>query len=36
MFAGAKGATDVADFPGCFAWYELITTDMAAAKAFYG
>jgi predicted enzyme related to lactoylglutathione lyase len=24
------------DYPGCFAWYELITTDMAAAEAFYG
>jgi uncharacterized protein len=24
------------DYPGCFAWYELITTDLAAAKAFYG
>jgi predicted enzyme related to lactoylglutathione lyase len=24
------------DYPGRFAWYELITTDMAAAKAFYG
>jgi len=23
-------------YPGCFAWYELITTDVAAAKAFYG
>ena len=21
--------------PGRFAWYELITTDMAAARAFY-
>jgi uncharacterized protein len=24
------------DYPGCFAWYELITTDMGAAEAFYG
>jgi uncharacterized protein len=23
------------DYPGRFAWYELITTDMAGAKAFY-
>jgi uncharacterized protein len=23
-------------YPGCFAWYELLTTDVAAAKAFYG
>lgn len=23
------------DYPGRFAWYELITTDMAAAEAFY-
>ncbi|THD70276.1 MAG: VOC family protein [Bradyrhizobium sp.] len=23
------------DYPGPFVWYELITTDMAAAKAFY-
>jgi predicted enzyme related to lactoylglutathione lyase len=25
----------VVDYPGCFAWYELITTDTAAAEAFY-
>ena len=24
------------DYPGCFAWYELMTTDVAAAEAFYG
>jgi uncharacterized protein len=24
------------DYPGRFAWYELITTDMAAAEDFYG
>lgn len=24
------------DQQGCFAWYELLTTDIAAAKAFYG
>jgi predicted enzyme related to lactoylglutathione lyase len=23
------------DYPGCFAWYELITTDVPAAEAFY-
>ena len=23
-------------YQGCFAWYELLTTDVAAAKAFYG
>ena len=23
------------DYPGRFAWYELITTDIAGAKAFY-
>jgi predicted enzyme related to lactoylglutathione lyase len=25
----------VVDYPGCFVWYELITTDVAAAKVFY-
>jgi predicted enzyme related to lactoylglutathione lyase len=25
----------VVDYPGRFAWYELMTTDLAAAKAFY-
>jgi uncharacterized protein len=24
------------DYPGCFAWYELMTTDTASAEAFYG
>jgi predicted enzyme related to lactoylglutathione lyase len=24
------------DFPGCFAWYELLTTDVSGAKSFYG
>ena len=24
------------EFPGCFAWYELLTTDVSGAKAFYG
>jgi uncharacterized protein len=23
------------DYPGCFAWYELMTTDVGAAEAFY-
>jgi len=23
------------DYPGCFAWYELMTTDVTAARAFY-
>ena len=35
LFAGSNGETDMVDYPGRFAWYELITTDMAAAKAFY-
>src|SRR5271170_8080891 len=26
----------MADHHGRFAWYELLTTDMAAARAFYG
>jgi predicted enzyme related to lactoylglutathione lyase len=26
---------DVVDYPGRFAWYELMTTDIASAKAFY-
>jgi uncharacterized protein len=26
----------VVDHRGCFVWYELLTTDIAAAKAFYG
>ena len=26
---------DVADYQGQFAWYELMTTDTAAARAFY-
>jgi predicted enzyme related to lactoylglutathione lyase len=34
--AGANGESDLVDYPGCFAWYELITTDMGAAEAFYG
>ncbi len=34
--AGANGESELVDYPGCFAWYELITTDVAAAEAFYG
>jgi hypothetical protein len=33
-FSGA-GATAMTDSPGRFVWYELTTTDTAAAKAFY-
>ena len=29
------GETDVVNFHGRFVWYELITTDMEAAKTFY-
>jgi len=35
-FAGANGESDLVDYPGCFVWYELMTTDMAVAEAFYG
>jgi predicted enzyme related to lactoylglutathione lyase len=35
IFAGAKEEADMVDHHGRFAWYELMTTDMAAAKAFY-
>jgi uncharacterized protein len=34
-FAGANGEFDLVDYPGCFAWYELLTTDVSAAKSFY-
>jgi len=34
--ASANGESNVVEFPGCFAWYELMTTDMAAAETFYG
>jgi predicted enzyme related to lactoylglutathione lyase len=34
--AGANGESDVVDYPGCFGWYELMTTDMTAAERFYG
>ena len=35
IFAGANGEADLAYDPGYFAWYELMTTDVAAAAAFY-
>jgi predicted enzyme related to lactoylglutathione lyase len=35
LFADAKGETDMVCHHGRFAWYELITTDIAAAKTFY-
>jgi predicted enzyme related to lactoylglutathione lyase len=35
LFVGSNGEPDMVDYPGHFAWYELITTDMASAKAFY-
>ena len=31
-----NGEISLADQPGRFAWYELLTTDVAAASAFYG
>jgi predicted enzyme related to lactoylglutathione lyase len=33
--AGLNGETDVVEYHGRFAWYELMTTDVAAARAFY-
>ena len=33
--AGPNGETDMVDYHGRFAWYELITTDVAAAEVFY-
>jgi len=36
IFANANGEFDVVDYPGCFGWYELMTTDMAGAETFYG
>jgi uncharacterized protein len=30
-----NGETDMVDYHGRFAWYELMTTDMAGARAFY-
>jgi uncharacterized protein len=35
FFAAAKGDADLAYDPGSFVWYELITTDVPAAAAFY-
>jgi predicted enzyme related to lactoylglutathione lyase len=32
---GLNGETDMVCRPGRFAWYELMTTDVAAARAFY-
>jgi uncharacterized protein len=32
---GSNGGTGMVDYPGHFAWYELITTDMASARTFY-
>jgi uncharacterized protein len=34
-FAGSNGNTGMVDYHGRFAWYELMTTDVAAATAFY-
>jgi predicted enzyme related to lactoylglutathione lyase len=34
-FAGANGELELVDYPGCFVWYELLTTDVPASKAFY-
>ena len=33
---GLGGEISLANQPGSFAWYELLTTDVAAAGAFYG
>jgi predicted enzyme related to lactoylglutathione lyase len=35
LFAGANGETGVVDYHGRFVWYELMTTDVAAATTFY-
>jgi uncharacterized protein len=35
IFAGANGESDLANEPGYFTWYELMTTDVVAAAAFY-
>jgi predicted enzyme related to lactoylglutathione lyase len=35
LFAGSSGETDMVDYPGRFVWYELMTTEVAVAKAFY-
>jgi uncharacterized protein len=36
LFTGPNGQADMVDHHGRFAWYELMTTDMAGARAFYG
>src|ERR1700682_3779913 len=33
---GSNGKMDMVSYHGRFAWYELLTTDMATARAFYG
>jgi uncharacterized protein len=35
LFAGLNGETDMVSRPGRFAWYELMTTDVPAARTFY-
>jgi uncharacterized protein len=35
VFKDSNGETGMVDYPGRFVWYELMTTDMAAASAFY-
>jgi predicted enzyme related to lactoylglutathione lyase len=35
FFAGSKGETDMVNSHGRFVWYELMTTDIGIAKAFY-
>src|SRR3954447_20810750 len=35
FLAGRTGETDLVKHHGHFVWYELMTTDMEAAKAFY-
>jgi uncharacterized protein len=35
LIAGSSEETDMVDYPGRFVWYELMTTDVAGARAFY-
>jgi predicted enzyme related to lactoylglutathione lyase len=35
LFAGANGEAGMVDYHGRFVWYELMTTDVAAARSFY-
>src|ERR1700709_2324472 len=35
IVVGSKEKTNVVEHQGGFAWYELMTTDMAAAETFY-